>query len=365
MIASADEGADQRALRAARRPARILAAVAAVLLILLAFLSYTLAQILSSDGRLIGLSPIAGVQPVMIIEGPGAGQYPFFESPMGVAVGKGNRIYVADAGNDRVCAFGTNGRFLFEFGGTGVDKPLPGGVRSWVPGRLNFPVGIDADKQGNLYVADFRNDCIRVFDADGVYLRSFPDNKRTVGRGGSGQDGTGIAVTDVSVVEDRVYATDRYQVLVFSLEGELLGQYGRPGRGELEFDHPNGIAATPSGQTFVSDSNNARIVCLGGDARQLWSVGSTPPGPDPRADAGPFGLPRGLAVLSSGTVVVADAFNFGIMTISPDGSQVKTFGVRGSEPGTFDFPNDVDAMGDTLVVADKGNNRVQLVKLVR
>jgi hypothetical protein len=34
------------------------------------------------------------------------------------------------------------------------------------------------------------------------------------------------------------------------------------------------------------------------------------------------------------------------------------------EPGQFNFPNDVDAAGIRLVVADKENNRVQVVELV-
>lgn len=338
------------------------AVLAAVLVVLAIWLYYTL----NESSQWADASAVAGIQPIRVIEGPGQGPAPLFDKPMGVAVGKDGRIYVSDTGNNRICVFRRDGQFLFEFGGFGVDKPLPGGTRTWRPGALNFPVGIDTDDDGNVYVADFRNDSIRVYDPDGNYLRSFPDNTVQVGKGSSGQEGTGIAVTDVSVDGEKVYATDRFQVFVFSLGGQLLSQYGRPGRGELEFDHPNGILVTDGGYAYVADSNNARVQAFSPDVRQLWSIGSTPPGPEPSSveASGPFGLPRGMTALEDGTLVVADAFNFSLITIDREGRRVRSYGVRGSTPGTFDFPNDVATLGDVLVVADKGNNRVQLVKLV-
>lgn len=41
-----------------------------------------------------------------------------------------------------------------------------------------------------------------------------------------------------------------------------------------------------------------------------------------------------------------------------------SYGERGVEPAQFNFPNDVDAAGNRLVVADKENNRAQLVEMV-
>ncbi|MFA5844969.1 MAG: hypothetical protein WC971_09105 [Coriobacteriia bacterium] len=318
--------------------------------------------------RIPGLSgrahELAGLRSILEIRGPGVGPRPLFKRPMGVAVSPRRRIYVTDTGNDRVCVFSLDGKFLFEFGGSGVAKILPGGIKTWRPGRLNYPVGIDCDEEGNVYVADFRNDQIQVFDADGRYLRVFPDRDSIVGRGGSGQDGTGIAVTDVAVRDGKVYATDTYQVLEFSTDGNLIRQFGRPGRGPGDLDHPNGVAVGRDGTVYVSDSNHARIVAFSEEGEVLWELGRIPRDLSDGA-IGDFSLPRGLTVLNDGSLVVADAFDFSLVMASQHGRLLQRFGQRGETAGELNFPNDVDRSGRYFVVADKENDRVQVVELLR
>ncbi|MDZ4655855.1 MAG: hypothetical protein U1F44_08275 [Coriobacteriia bacterium] len=315
-----------------------------------------------------------GVQPVWQVYGPGTGDNPLFDRPMGVAVGIEGRVYVTDSRNNRVCVFDSSGRFLFEFGGFGVAKPLPGAKNSYEPGRLNFPVGIDTDYEGNVYVASFRNDSIEVFDADGKPLRRFPDPGKVVGRGSSGQDGTGIAVTDVAVFGDRVYATDQYQVFAFTLEGEFITQWGKPGTGPGDLDHPNGLAVGEDGTVYVSDSNHARVTAFTPDGEPLWNYGGSQESTETSVTTSTIAttstvapaieLPRGLAVASDGSVLVADAFRFGITRLSKDGELLGMYGERGVEPGQFNFLNDVEMYRGFVVVADKENNRVQMVRLL-
>lgn len=274
-------------------------------LVLIALIVYLL-YFLGRPESLITADAKQGVQPVWQVYGPGTGDTPLFDRPMGVAVGNEGRMYVTDSRNNRVCVFDSSGRFLFEFGGFGVAKPLPGAKNSYEPGRLNFPVGIDTDYEGNVYVASFRNDSIEVFDADGKPLRRFPDPGKVVGKGSSGQDGTGIAVTDVAVFEDRVYATDQYQIFAFTLEGEFITQWGKPGTGSGDLDHPNGIAVGKDGTVYVSDSNHARVTAFTPDGEPLWNFGEpresaevsmTTPTVAPTIE-----LPRGLAVAEDGSV---------------------------------------------------------------
>ncbi|MBA4371145.1 MAG: hypothetical protein C0418_06175, partial [Coriobacteriaceae bacterium] len=306
--------------------------------------------------------PSLGLESILAIGGPGAGARPSFEGPMGVAYGSEGRMYVTDSANNRVCVFSTRGRFLFEFGRFGVAKPLPGGKRSWEPGRLNYPLGIDVDEDGTVYVADFRNDCVEVFDSEGRFIRRFPDPSRRVGKGSSGQDGTGIAVTDVAVRNGRVYATDAYQILVFSTDGKLLEQFGRPGSGAADLDHPNGIAVAPNGTVYVSDSNHNRVTAFSPARAVLWTAGA-PLGYSKAERPESLGLPRGLTVLDDGNILVADALNFELVLISPEGRILGRYGDVGAEAGRLGLPNDVDANGSDLAVAEKGNDRVQVVRL--
>lgn len=350
-------------------PRQAFGAIAVVLaVILVGLLVYLLFFMQTGTGLVTrGGTVTSGIKPVLVIDGPGTGKYPRFDRPMGAAFGLDGRIYVTDTGHNRVCVFDGNGKFLFEFGSFGVAKPLPGVKNTWKPGKLNYPVGIDVDEDGNVYIASFRNDQIQVFDAAGKPLREFPDSHKPTGKGSSGQDGQGIAVTDVAVRDGKVYATDTYQLFVFDTAGKLLKQLGKPGVGSTDLDHPNGVAVDTGGRVYISDSNHGRLMALTKDYVLRWNLGS-PPGASTVATAtttdSTFSLPRGLTTLDGGDVLVVDAFNFALIRVSSAGKVVGRYGERGVDPGQFNFPNDVDASGSRLVVADKENNRVQVVELV-
>lgn len=306
-----------------------------------------------------------GLKPVMSIQGPGRGDQPIFGQPMGAAWGEDGRIYVADTRNSRIVAFDNQGRYLYAFGGSGIAKPLPGYPVTWKPGLLNYPVAVDVDRAtGDVYVADFYNNVIEVFDAKGKWLRRFPDPNKPVGKGSGGFEGGGIAVTDVAVLDGKVYATDTYQVFVFDRWGHLLEQFGRPGQGPDGLDHPNGIAATRDGTIYVADSNHNRVSAFSAKGEPKWNAGvRTLDTLQETKNA--FVLPRGVAVLVDGSIVVADPLAMQLVQLGEDGAILASFGKRGTGPAQFNFPNDVDAQGNLLLVADRGNNRVQVVELVR
>lgn len=344
----------------ARRQQAALTVMAALLLVAAIALVIVLQELLAERSE--RYPEQQGIQPVAMIEGPGKGEHPLFGRPMGAAFSPEGLLYVTDALYDRVCVFDSKGRFLFEFGGRGIAKPLPGAASTWRPGLLNYPVGIDVDDDGLVFVADFRNDQVQVFSADGSFLRVFPDTKAPVGRGSSGQDARGIAVTDVSVRGNEVYATDAYQIFVFDREGRYKRQFGMPGTQPGGLNHPNGVAVG-DGVVYVSDSNQSRVQAFTRDGNVLWTAGKPAESMHPTA-ASDFGLPRGLTLLEDGTLLVADAFQFAIVELSPDGKVTARFGDQGEMPGQLMFPNDVDALGNLVAIADKDNKRVQLVRLV-
>ena len=347
-----------------RSPRRTFLAIAALLaLLLLGLIGFLIYLAMSNGYTQKGGAEQAGIVPLLQIYGPGTGTTPKFNKPMGAAFGPDGRIYVADTQNNRIAVFSKSGRFLFEFGGFGIAKPLAGSTMTWKPGLLSYPTDVAVDKNGDVYVADFYNDSISVFNKKGRFLRRFPDPYKPVGEGSSGQDGGGIRVTSVTVVDGKVYATDEYQVFVFDTSGKLLRQFGKPGAGPGDLDHPNGLAVDSSGRVFVSDSNHNRVTAFSPEGTVLWVTG-TKVSEVMKTTDNPFILPRGLCLTLDGSIIVADPLGQTLVKLDRDGKVVGHFGMRGDQPGQLNFPNDADARKDTVLITDKENNRVQVVRLI-
>lgn len=338
----------------------VLIVMGVLLIVALAVLLYLLGEQKAAEVRAEG--PLR-LESVAVITGPGTGESPRFSKPLGVAFGPSGQVYVADSGNDRVCVFDADGDHVTSWGGLGVAKPLPGYPATWKPGRLNYPADVDVDSQGRVYVADFHNDRISVFSADGEHLRNLPDESQPVGRGSSGKDGAGIAVTGVAAEGGRVYATDTYQVFVFDENGELLSQIGMPGS-QTDLDHPSGIDVSADGNLVVADSNHVRVASFTDAGLPVWATSEPKSAPARSGEDRALGLPRGLTIMADGRTLVADAVGQCLAIIDSTGRVEDTLGNRGLEPGEFNFPTDVDVMGDLVVVADKENDRVQILRLV-
>ena len=263
---------------------------------------------------------------------------------MAAAWGPDDRIYVADSKNNRIVVFDSKGRYLSQFGEFGIAKPPVGSKITWKPGQLNYPTGVATDTNGDVYVADFNNDSISVFSPAGAFLRRFPDPYRPTGRGSSGAGNSGIAVTAIAVSDGKVYAADSYQVFVFDTQGKLLEQFGRPDAGPIGLDHPNGIAVDTQGRIYVSDSNHNRVTAFSPDGAVLWTTGSPITSLHGASD-NPFVLPRGIAVLSDNSILVADPLAHKLVKLSSAGKFVAEYGDRGEEPGQVNFPNGLAALG--------------------
>jgi DNA-binding beta-propeller fold protein YncE len=210
-----------------------------------------------------------------------------FASPVGVAVGPDNTIYVSDSGRRLVFAYDTGGRLKFALGS--------------VKGEMIFrrPTGIAVSPDGRLYIVDTLAASVTIMDPrDGRVLEVF-------GRRGGG-DGEFNYPTDVSLGPDgSVYVVDALnaRIQVFGPNGELKRVFGRRGLGTGELDKPKGVAVDADGHVYVSDGLHDVVQIFDREGRLLLVVGQS------GQAAGQFSLPGGMFIDRANRLYVADAFN--------------------------------------------------------
>lgn len=163
---------------------------------------------------------------------------------------------------------------------------------------------------------------------------------------------------DVAASNGRFYVTDSLARVVhaFDIPRRRYFQFGYRREGALQV--PHGIAVDGKGRIYVADSKARRVIIYDALGLYLASVG-TPKELD---------RPTGLAVSTSGHAIYVvdtggvESKRHRIVVFSPDGRVTRTIGRRGTNPGEFNLPTDieVDTAGN-LYVLDSGNFRVQII----
>lgn len=179
-------------------------------------------------------------------------------------------------------------------------------------GGLREPRDAALDGRGRLWIADFGNSRLKIFDAAGGYL------------GGWGGKGNGPhAFRDLSAVAisgDNIYVADTWngRIVAFGLDGtrkgEATGLFG-----------PRGVAVGPKGEVWAADTGNHRLCRFDAALSAREDVGKQGSGP------GEFSSPVGVAVAPSGVVYVADTGNRRIVLLDSTGAFRSSWPIPGWE----------------------------------
>jgi tripartite motif-containing protein 71 len=344
-----------------------------------------------SNHRIVKLNPELGFVTAWGGLGSKPGQLAF---PRALASDPAGDTYVADTANDRIEVFGPEGGYLRTLGASGHDLSVlsaPRGLATDPTGRLlvsdtvsnrielfspgtdvfsgvwstavgrnagfNGTTGIGVDPRGSVYVADPGDGRIARLWGEGTFLSELGG---PADLGGAQLSGAGSVAVAASTGTTYVADQNHNRVLVYSPGGSLLAKWGTgagdgaSGSGQGEFNHPAAVAVDGTGDVYVADANNNRVVKLAQSGSVLNEWGSR------GTSDGRLREPTGVAVDGAGNVYVLDSENNRVQVFDSSGRFLEKWGLRGTGLGEFSQPSAiaVDCNGD-VYVADTNNNRVE------
>jgi sugar lactone lactonase YvrE len=259
----------------------------------------------------------------------------------GIAVDGSGNVYFADYVNERIRVVLANGTIstlagsgFSTFGGDGGPAALS---------TLNSPSGVSVDKNGNLYIADQYNDRIRKVDSNGVITTLAGNGVNGFG-GDMGPATAASLAPPQSVAADgagNVYIADLHngRVRKVDVAGTITTIAGNglfsdyQGDGGLATSTPlgpYGVAVDAGGIVYIADTNGSHVLKV--DANGIISTLAGPRGFSPPGFAGDGGSPTdaalsspaGIAVDSSGNVLIADTGNSRIRRVTILGNNTPT-----------------------------------------
>jgi hypothetical protein len=273
-----------------------------------------------------------------------------FNAIMGVGIGvdgSGNPIVLgSDATQNLIDVFNPAGALLRTVGSGGAGN-----------GQLNQARDATTDTQGNIYVADFKNERVEVFTPDGAFLRTWgqkcPFNKPCPA--GQFKDPYGIEHDAAG----NIYVSDNYRIQEFTNTGTYLTSFGQacPQGGctgdELFQLRRVAVGAGSSPDVYAADLWGYKVVEFDQSGNVVQVFGNVPP------SIGGFNDEFGLALFNN-VLYVVDTNNQRIEVFDPyTGAVFASWDHRGYGPDLngVNWPRDVtgNAQNNTLWVADTKN----------
>ena len=295
-----------------------------------------------------------------------------FTNAAGIAIGKGGKIYVADAQNNRIQVL--NNDLTYQSSFCKASESLGSG-------QLSMPQAIAINSEGNVYVADMMNHAVQAFTPEGEFLLKFGKY------GAATEPGSLCSPTSIAIDrQDNVYVGNSTGTIgIFDKQGNFLRQFGSYGSELGQFSQIKGMHIDRKGRLYVSEWTSNRIQIFPGSPSMVGpedeieheatiskSESTKALGPSksayligPKSSTPLKILPdiknsSGIAVGKDGEVIVANWSEHRVLVYSPknDYQLIAEIGKKGYFDGEFLYPSGIAVTPDNYILVTS-NNKLQ------
>lgn len=287
-------------------------------------------------------------------DGNGTGNDVQFSSPNAVALAGNGDLYVADANKIR--------------------KVTPAGEVSTlvvIPNTGFF--GVAVDSTGNVFASSYSNVIYKISTATSPEVTIYAGIEGAPGLHDSDNplsaqfnNPKGMAIDK----NDNLYIADSNNNAIRKItKNGVVSTIAGTG-----FNRPAAVAVDTSGNLYVADTYNnvIRKITTSGVVTTVAGSGA-PVYADGTGAAASFKNPQGITIDKNGNLIVVDTGNNSIRTVTPSGV-VTTLAGDGESSGStndidwrakFNSPAGITVAPDgTFYLADSGNNRIRLLKMI-
>jgi sugar lactone lactonase YvrE len=249
--------------------------------------------------------------------------------PTGVALSSTGQLYIADHNNNRIRVVNPNG-IITTFAGNGTIGFYGDGGPA-TSAELNYPFGIAVSSNGEVYLADTDNNRIRVVFTNGT-IATFAGNgiPAFYGDGGPATSAslyrpTGVALSSTGQLYIADYYNNRIRVvnsnsIITTVAGNGIEGYNGDGGPAIsaKLCQPQGVAVSSIGEVYIADTcnNRIRVVFTNGTIATFAGNGTGGYyGDGEPATSATLNSPKGVAVSPNGEVYIADTKNNAIRVV--------------------------------------------------
>ena len=191
-----------------------------------------------------------------------------FKKPVNISIAPDGTKYVCDTSLGKIAIFDAQDRFVRFIGDPAKCRPIDVALC-----------------QGELVVADIKDNEVEAWSKDGTFLRK-------IASFGGGVTQLRMPTNVTVGPKGRIFVSETMKgiIKIYSIKGQFLGTVGAQGDRPGFFARPKGLAIDPKGILYVADSQWEIVQIFDPEGRLLMTFGGAKPGPDG------MGMPSGVAI---------------------------------------------------------------------